>query len=313
MESLQALKKRLKSVVNINQITKAMELVASTKMRKSQEIALASRPYAFAALDLLAKISAQEISLPELLKKRKVEKTLFVLMTSDKGLAGSFNSSSIKKFEEFLEKNKISKTGDKNIFCAIGEKAASYFQNRGMGASRKFVRVGDYVEPEQIAPISDFLIEGFLKKEWDRVLIFSANFKSALKQEILQRQIFPISVEAIKKTVKEIVPETGKFAELAKEQNISFLPEKIDEYLIEPSPDYILKGLASHLIKMQLYHLILEANASEHAARRLAMKNASDNAGELSEKLTLEYNKLRQAVITKEIIEITSGAQSLEN
>lgn len=350
MESTQNLKKRIRSVANINKITKAMELVAATKMRKAQEVALASRPYAFVALDLLANLTLLETELPELLKKRKVSKTLLVLVASDKGLAGAFNSSLFRKFEKYISQNKNQFYGsdhrtevENSFFVAVGEKSAAYLARkgpnpakrqdgprpegfRGHNALRKFTNVGDFTTPEQVQPLADFLVDGYLKKDWDKVIVFSTHFKSALKQEPLMREILPISFNSIKETIKEIVPETGKFAELIKEQGISFtdgigknppLPVRQRangvgaQYLIEPSPKIVLENLAKHLFFMQVYHLILEANASEHSARRMAMKTASDNASELGETLNLQYNKSRQSAITKEVIEITAGSESL--
>src|SRR5579863_4270991 len=156
MDSPQNLKKRLKSIGNINKITKAMELVAATKMRRSQEIALASRPYAFAALDLLANLSLMPArrggggkkELPELMQKRKVKKTLFVLVASDKGLAGVFNSSLFKKFEQFLSQN-VKKYTDEKSFVAVGEKTFNYLSKKGLPVVKKFTRVGDFTTPEQ--------------------------------------------------------------------------------------------------------------------------------------------------------------------
>ncbi|MDP2741340.1 MAG: FoF1 ATP synthase subunit gamma, partial [bacterium] len=184
---------------------------------------------------------------------------------------------------------------------------------KGIKIKEKFTRVGDFITPEQTNPISDFLSKGYLEKEWDEVLLFSTYFKSALKQEVLARKIFPIEMSSIKKTIEEIIPKTGKFANLIKESKMSFLSGKVDEYLIEPSSKLALEVLADHLVKMQFYHLILETNASEHAARRMAMQSASDNAKELSESLSLLYNKSRQTNITKEITEIVSSIESLNN
>lgn len=309
MESLQTTKKRLKSVKSINQITRAMELVAANKMRQSQEIAIASLPYALFALDLLANISALEIELPLLLKKRKVKKTLYVLVSSDKGLAGAFNSSVFRKFEQFS--SEIDK--ENSLFLAIGEKSAGYLIKKGYKFEEKFVRVGDFTTTEQIKPIAEFLTKGYLEKRWDKAVIFSTHFRTALRQEPLMRKILPIEFKSIKEAVKEIIPETGKFADIIKKQKISFTQEKTDlqEYLIEPSSKKVLEDLVWHLFFMQIYHLILEANASEHAARRFAMKAASDNAQKLAFELNLQYNKSRQASITKEIIEITTGANAL--
>ena len=312
MDSLQNLKKRLKSIGNIKKITKAMELVAATKMRKSQEIALASRPYAFSALGLLANLSLLKKDVPLLMEKKKVKKVLFVLVASDKGLAGAFNSSVFKKFEHFLAENS-KKYQDEKIFVAVGEKTFNYLSKKGLKVAKKFTNVGDYTTPEHVQPLVDFLVQGYVAKEWDKVIIFSANFRSALKQEPLTREVLPILFESIWQGVKEIVPETGKFAQMAKEQGISFVPQKnvLQEYLIEPSAKEVLDNLVRHLLFMQVYHIILEANASEHAARRMAMKTASDNASDLGQELNLRYNKSRQSSITNQIIEIIAGAESL--
>ena len=319
MESPQNIKKRLKSVKNINQITKAMELVSATKMRKSQQIALDSRPYAFAALDFLATVSILETKLPPLFEVRKnIKKVLFVLVASDKGLAGAFNSSIFKKFEAHMRSDIGKYPGEEKLFVAVGEKAYQYLSKKHSTVDqstvlKKFVQAGDYTTPEQIKPIADFIIEGYLQKKWDRVVVISTHFRSALKQEAHVRRVLPIDFDHIADTIREIIPERGKFADLIKEHHISFVPEleKIKEYTIEPSPEKVLEKLAEHLFFMQVYHLILEANASEHSARRMAMKTASDNANDLGQKLNLQYNKSRQSRITTEISEISAGAEAL--
>lgn len=335
MDSPQNIKKRLKSVANINKITKAMELVAATKMRRAQEIALNSRPYALTALDLLANVSLLDKHLPTLFMQRRIKKVLFVLVASDKGLAGAFNSALFKKFEKHIAEHKEKYAGEEKVFIAVGEKSFQYLKRKGFNMVKKpehqaldagarpstesedsvlrFVQVGDHTTVEQVQPLADFIVEGYLEKKWDRVVVFSTHFKSALKQEPLVRRVLPVDFDHIKEIVQEITPTTGKFAELIKEQNIQFAAgdKRAEEYTIEPSSHTVLEDLAKHLLFMQVYHLILEANASEHSARRLAMKTASDNAADLSETLNLQYNKSRQSAITTQIIEISSGAEAL--
>jgi F-type H+-transporting ATPase subunit gamma len=316
MESPQNIKKRLKSVSNIGQITKAMELVSATKMRKSQQIALDSRPYSFAALDFLATVSALENQkLPALFELRKnIKKVLFVLVTSDKGLAGAFNSSVLKKFAAHFEKwaSLAPKGREEHVFLAVGEKAFAYLSKKGYKVIKKFTHAGDFTTPEQVKPLSDFLVNGYLNKDFDRVIVISTHFRSALKQEPHVRRVLPIDFDHVADTIKEIIPERGKFADLIKEHQISFIPDKnrLKEYTIEPKAERVLEKLAEHLFFMQVYHLILEANASEHSARRMAMKTASDNASDLGEKLNLQYNKSRQSRITTEIAEISAGAEA---
>jgi F-type H+-transporting ATPase subunit gamma len=314
MESPQNLKKRLKSVNNIGQITKAMELVSATKMRKSQQIALDSRPYAFAALDFLATVSSLENQkLPELFSVRKnIKSVLFVLVTSDKGLAGAFNSSIFKKFEAHLKIEKEEWKKEEHFYVAVGEKSFVYLTKKNLKVLKKFTNVGDYTTPEQVKPLSDFLINGYLNKDFDRVVVVSTHFRTALKQEPHVRRVLPIDFDHVADTIKQIIPERGKFADLIKEHNINFVPDKnkLKEYLIEPNAEKVLEKLAEHLFFMQVYHLILEANASEHSARRMAMKTASDNAKDLGETLNLQYNKSRQSRITTEIAEISAGAEA---
>ncbi len=314
-ESLQSLKTRLKSVKNIGQITKAMELVSATKMRKSQEVALASRPYTLTALDMLATLTRIEgVSLPALLTARAIQKTAIVVVTSDKGLAGAFNSAVLRTFDRFVAENGIDLTQPTYSFIAVGVKALAHLEKRTPRLENSFVKFGDFTTPEEVQPLTDLLITGYLKGAWDQVIVFSTHFKSALRQEVLTRRIFPIIFENLAATAAEVVPEHGRFAELVKERKISFFhrsAEELQEYLIEPDPSAVLDSLARHLIEADLYQLVLEANASEHAARRMAMKNASENAAEIADGLNLQYNKSRQAAITRELIEITAGAESL--
>lgn len=313
MESPQNIKKRLKSVNNINKITKAMEMVSATKMRKSQQIALDSRPYSFAALDFLATVSSLDQKLPPLFEvRRKIKKVLFVLVTSDKGLAGAFNSSIFKKFELHIKQDKDKHAGEEKLYVAVGEKSFAYLSKKGLNVLKKFTNVGDYTTPEQVKPLVNFVVKGYLDKKWDRVIIISTHFRSALKQEPHVRRVLPIDFDHIADTIKEVIPERGKFADLIKEHNINFAPDKnkLKEYTIEPKPEKVLEKLAEHLFFMQVYHLILEANASEHSARRMAMKTASDNAEELGGALNLQYNKSRQSKITTEISEISAGAEA---
>ncbi len=298
------------SVKNIGTITKAMELVAATKMRRSQEIALNSRPYAYAALELLGTLSGLEgVALPELLRPRNVKKTAFLIVTSDKGLAGSFNSAVIKKFENFVKTENIDVRDPKYSFIAIGQKAKSYVERRKLPLIQSFQRVGDFTKIEEVGPISELLISGYVRHDFDRVVSFATNFVTALRQEVFVREVLPISYEKIKESIEALIPESGRYSQYFDLE--TFSEAKGREYLIEPSPKEVLEELAPQLLKIRIYHIILEANASEHSARRMAMKNASDNASELSENLNVEYNKSRQASITRELTEITAGAEAL--
>ena len=327
MESLQSIKSRMRAVRNIGQITKAMEVVAATKMRKSQQVALNSRPYAFKALQLLS-VLAQHINVATsqvatlrvktpLMKIRPVKKTLLVIVTSDRGLAGSFNSQVLRLADSFLKAYKLEfdprskASGYEELqVVAVGKKAIGYANKKKLNLASEFYGFGDFINPKETDPVAELLIKGFLKKDWDRVITISTHFRSTLKQEVLIRHILPVDLEKIQKTIDEIIPEHGRFSEL--KDRLAMSAHKQVEYIFEPSPKELIEGLVDHLVRMQVYHLVLEANASEHSARMVAMKTASDNARELSGKLSLEYNKARQAGITKELIEITSAVNTLQ-
>ncbi len=311
MESTQNLKRRMRSVANIGTITKAMELVAATKMRRAQELALTSRPYAYTALELLGILSElKDVPVPELMVKRPVERSLFLIVTSDRGLAGSFNSAVIRKFEHFMRTNGVNPADPQYSFLAVGQKAKSYLERRKLNVVQSFSRVGDFTRMEEVNPISDFLIEGFLRRDFDEVISFSTHFVTALRQDVFMRGLLPISAEKIRESIELLIPESGRYSQYIDKDILADDGGK--EYKIEPSPREVLAELAPELLKIRIYHMILEANASEHSARRVAMKNASDNATELSETLNVQYNKSRQASITNQLIEVASGAEAMK-
>lgn len=305
MESLQGTVARLKAVKNIGKITKAMEVVSATKMRKSQEVALHARPYAMAALKLLRKITQHNPVETLFSQERPVQKELIILVSSDRGLAGAFNMQTFRAFETYIAQR------DSRMPYAvmpIGKKAIKYCEKNSFEIAGVFEGFGDFIDFEEIMPIAEIALRGFIIGEWDKVSTVSTHFRTALRQEVLVRSLLPTRAEAIQQTIDEILPEAGKYTEQANTQHPS---DDHGDYLFEPSAQQVAQELVPYLIRTQIYHLMLEANASEHSARRVAMKTASDNAGELSDDLTLAYNKARQAGITKEIIEITSTQNAL--
>src|SRR3989344_1366885 len=315
--SIIEVKNRIKAVKNIGQITKAMEVVAATKMRKSQQVALNSRPYAFKALQLLSVLGQHAPIKTPLLQvlpvqarpgKRHIKKTLLVIVTSDRGLAGSFNSQVLRLADTFLRS--YQDTGNDRLkVVGIGKKAIAYANKKKLDLVDGFSGFGDFINPKETDPVAELSIKGFLNKDWDRVITISTHFRSTLKQEVLMRQVLPVDLEKIQNTINEIITEHGLYSEI---RNSKFeIRNSSPDYIFEPSPRELIEGLVDHLVRMQVYHLVLEANASEHSARMVAMKTASDNAKELSGKLNLEYNKARQAGITKELIEITSAVNTL--
>jgi len=309
MASTQNLKRRIKSVTNIGTITKAMELVAATKMRRSQEFALASRPYAYTAIELLGILAnLKDVELPELLRPREIQRSAFVLVTSDKGLAGSFNSAVIKKFENFIKEKNIDIADSRNSFIAIGQKAKTYLERKKANIVASFNRIGDFTRQEETDPIAEAIIAGYMNHDFDSAIVFFSTFVTALRQDAVAREFLPVTYDAVKQSIEDTIPRAGKYSNYAKSE--SFFETTTRDYIIEPSAKEVLDELAPQLLKTRIYNAVLEANASEHSARRVAMKNASDNASELSEALNLDYNKSRQAAITNAIIEVTSGSQA---
>jgi len=309
MKSAADIKKRIKSVANTQQITKAMEVVSATKMRKSQDLALKARPYAFAAFELLASAATRPAdggvsALPQLLTGNKSNKTLAIIIASDKGLAGSLNANVMRKAHAVI--NDLKAKGDLDI-ATVGKKATAYFSFRKFPIAKEFVGHGDYVDITEMNELHDFISEKFLDKTYGKVVFVYTNFLSTLRQEPVVRQVLPVARENLYEMIEGLVPQKGKYSEL-RTKNLELDPEP---YLYEPSRERVLQELTDRLFKMTLYHIQLESNASEHSARMVAMKTASDNAGEIVDDLTLIYNKGRQAKITQEIMEITSGSDAV--
>ncbi|MBI2041558.1 MAG: ATP synthase F1 subunit gamma [Candidatus Nealsonbacteria bacterium] len=229
-----------------------------------------------------------------------------LLITSDKGLCGGFNSNVLKKAQKFLDDQKAD-------VIAVGKRARDFFLWRKLNVTAEFTGFGDSIKIEEILPIADSLIKWYREQKYDSITAVYTNFLSTLKQEAVVRQILPINIESIKEIVAGILPERGRYADLRKEKketDARFLYNY--EYLYEPSSESVLNNLLPDLFRIQIYHMILESNASEHSARMVAMRNASDSAQNLIEELTLYFNKARQSAITKEISEITAGSEALQ-
>ncbi len=303
MQSTRDIKKRIRSVKNISQITKAMEVVSATKMRRSQEFALRARPYAVASLEMMQNLLMRTPVLPNLLMERKIEKTLVVVVTSDKGLAGAFNANILRKAEQ-----KIADLKTPFSLVTVGKKARDYFAARNTLVDKSFWDFGDYTLLKDTLPVAEHIIQNFIEKKCDEVYVVYTNFRTTLRQETMIKKVLPATFEGISDAVMSILPEHGRFAENSATPSMQYS----FEYKFEPSPTEILEVLALQLLRMHIHHIILESNASEHSARMVAMKNASENAKELITGLSLQYNKTRQAGITRELTEITAGKEALE-
>ncbi len=301
MAGLKQIKAQIKSTDRTRKVTKAMEAVSAVKMRKSQERALAGRPYAHAALSILSRVSPslKQIQHP-LTEVRTGTRTLVVLITSDKGLAGNLNSAVLKEAQRIVRD--LPKT--ESAFICLGRRGYEFFEKRGYRILSHRINVRDDVSIEDLAEIGNEAVRHFIANECDRVVVVYQNFKSTFEQVPTTSTLLPLNAEQLQEMVRGIVPKTGKYSD------ISDTPAP-STYTIEPSEDTILNDLLPRLSRVMLYHAMLEAKASEHSARMVAMKNASDKAKDVSKSLNLVFNKARQAAITREVSEITGGIEAM--
>ena len=291
MPSTRDIRRRIKSVKNTAQITKAMQMVASSKMRKAQLAALAGRPYASLMNNMLAHVSghAGDFAHP-LMEKREGKKRAVLLISTDKGLCGALNSNLTREAAKFDK--------DTTVFVCAGKKGAQFISRTRRKLAAEFTYKDAPLFAEARA-ISKFVQDLFLKGEVDHVDVLYTNFISTLVQKPEVQPLLPIGeIKGVQAGIH------------GGEANISLEKSEV-EYLFEPGADGVLGALLPHYLNFQVYQFLLEAKASEHSSRMVAMKNATDNAKQLIKDLTLEYNKLRQANITKELLEITTAQMAL--
>ena len=287
MASTRDIRRRIKSVKNTRQITKAMELVAASKMKKAQASALAGRPYAELLSDMLATLAPKvDGSLHPFLQPREVKTRGILLVTTDKGLCGPLNANLFKLATEIKDDAK---------FVVVGKKGAQFLARSGRNVVANF-GVHDKVPFNEIKVIGGYMIDQFLKGEIDTIEVIYPRFKNTLVQESVHRPILPLN------NLAEFV------ANLSDDDADAVTPTVDDRLMIfEPDAQTVLEALLPFYVNRYLYQLSLSAKASEHSARMVAMKTAKDNANSLLDDLTLEYNKARQAAITQEILEIAAG------
>jgi len=306
MPSTRDIKRRQKSIRNTKQVTKAMEMVAASKMRKAQMVAVQSRPYAQKALSILSNIKTRQPELKNIFLEDNAEskKILAVVVTSDKGLCGGLNGAVIRDCSHLFEQYK--KNGHEVELALVGIKSKSHFERMGLPIHETYKGVGDYITLEEIKPISQLIQSKYKSSNFNRVVVIYTEFISTLKQKVARKQILPISTDIFKDLIEGVTPESKKDETQPTTYNLT------TEYIFEPNVETVLENLIPFLVDIYIYHIILESNASEHSARMVAMKSASDNAENILGELTLSYNKARQAAITKEITEITAGVEALK-
>lgn len=283
MANIRAIRRRIRGVKNTAKITQAMQMIAASRMRRAQERSLAGRPY----VDKIQQVISDLAALPEvglvhpLLQRRQVKKIALVFITPDRGLCGGLISNLNRTAGNFILEQKVPVT-----IITVGRKGSNFMRRCDVERCAEFTQIGDRPSLMDTLPISHIVIAGYTSGEFDMVCLIYARFVSTTVQRPCVQQLLPVE-------------PTGT----PRAQNV--------EYLYEPGPGVVLSGLLPRFVEVQVYHALLESIASEQSARMVAMKNATDNARELIDALTLMYNKARQEAITKEILDITGGVEAL--
>ena len=282
------IRRRIKSIKNTAQITKAMQMVAAAKMRKAQQAALAGRPYAEMISRVLSDLKERaDAHLHPLLEVRPVKKELVLVITTDKGLCGALNTNLLREVSQF--------DAEKTGFVTSGRKGVQYLHRTKRTIVADFP-LHDAIGVRDTKPVSKFLIEKFLSGEFDKISVLYTRFVNTLTQAPTVRTLLPISHAEL----------GGKAAATEEKPR-----ENITDYLYEPDAGEVLSAILPHYVHFLVYQMLLDARASEQSARMVAMKNATDNAKQLIKDLTLEYNKIRQAAITTQLLEIATAQMAL--
>ena len=298
--SLKQIKSKIISAQKTGQVTKAMESVSAVKMRKSQNRAFLSRPYIQSAIKVLWQLSDSPDGIRHpFAKKHSHGKTLAILVTSDKGLVGSVNSAVLKQCDLL--------PADTD-FITLGRKATEYTARLDGETLASYTNLSDQVAVADVVSIADRVFEAYGTGRYKTVVIIYQNFISTFEQEPTKRAILPLDSDELKLMMREIKPKVGKFSN-------AVVPT--DEggrgfYTVEPSAEEVLDTLIPQLIQIMVYHAVIESKASEHSARMVAMKNATDKSKDMVRELQLAFNQARQAAITAEVSEITGGIEALK-
>lgn len=291
MATLRDIRRRIRAIQNTQQITRAMYMVAATKLRRAEEQARAGRPYASRLRNLITRMArSSEGFRHPLLVQREIKRTLVVLITADRGLAGPYNTNLIRKAEQVIR----GLADVEVLLLPVGRKGRDHFARRGATIMDVDFTLGETITFAAARQLARTIAAEFEAGRVDEVRIVYSQFISAVSQRPVEETLLPIADIA--------GVDGGQGQEAGTWER---------EYLLEPSPERILTELLPRYLETQVYRSLVEAKASEHGARMTAMKNATDNAGELVETLTLDLNRARQAAITKEIAEIVSGAEAL--
>lgn len=304
MSSTRLIYRRIKSAKNISKITKAMEMVAASKMKRAQQMALASKPYSNKMFELITQITH--------IARRNVDhflltdprtnwdqneefQTLIVLLSTDKGLCGGLNTNLFRGLENWY-KNLFTKLNlpkkNKFAFVTMGKKGKEHILKSQRNLVAEFPQVGDRPKFQDVLPLAQLVTDGFKNQNYQMVFVVYMEFISTISQQLAVKQLLPIDTSLVDTSQVESTDSS--------------------DYIFEPSADEIFNALLPRYLELQLYHVIIESLASEHSARMVAMKSASDNAKDIVSDLTLEYNQVRQTKITNELLDVVTARQALE-
>jgi F-type H+-transporting ATPase subunit gamma len=290
--NLKEVRIRIQSVISTQQITKAMKMVSAAKLRRAQDAIVHMRPYAVKLQNILGKIAASlqgEVQM-ELAEEREVRKVLIVLITSDRGLAGSYNSNLIKLAASLIQERYARQNELGNVtLMTIGKKGLDYYKKRFPNLDTTNVGLFHTLDFDNVGRVAEYIINAFRNGKYDKVEVVYSEFKNAATQRIISEQYLPI-----------VKPEPDTESKVTA------------DYIFEPDVELIINELMPRILRTQFYKYMLDANASEHGARMTAMDKATENANDLLKDLRLKYNQARQAAITTELTEIVSGAAALE-
>jgi F-type H+-transporting ATPase subunit gamma len=307
MANLKSIKSKILSYKKTGTVTHAMEAVSAVKMRKGQERALSGRAYAAAALSVLERLSgtADMSRHPLMLAQGQSasggQRTALIVVTSDKGLAGALNSGVIRAVEKEIQARNL-KQEEVNIY-AYGKRGGEYFRSRGYETTMA-TNIKDDVPESEVLSLTESILSA---SAYASVIVAYQNFVSTFEQEPVVRQIVPIDPEVIHTMVSGIRPARGKYSPPETAEIVA----RPAAYTVEPDADSVLSVLLPRLLNIAIFHALLESKASEHSARMVAMKSATDKAKEMAKGLTRTFNKVRQAAITREVSEITSGIEAM--
>jgi F-type H+-transporting ATPase subunit gamma len=294
MPSLQSLRRKIAAVKNTQKITKAMKMVAAAKLKRAQDRILSARPYAHKLREVMANLSRRvNRAAHPLLQKRPPRSIEVLIVTSDRGLCGAFNANIIRKAVEFIRQAEL-QGGTKITMSLIGRKGRDFFRRRHWPIRQQWLGLFDRLTYEHGIDIGQDLAEQFKGGVFDELYVIYNEFKSAIQQRVIVEQLFPID------SLEEAAPQAHAAA------------SRGGSYLYEPDEDELLAALLPKHFQVQAFRILLESSAAEQGARMAAMDGATRNAGELIKRVTLYYNKTRQAAITKELMDIVGGAEALK-